>query len=938
MGGRLLTLLLTLAAAAPTFAGVTPELQRQIQASTFEVVMKKPAEGSVRYEKPLPLELLPYIERTDPYRSIGTALALGNNAYATAAHVLLAGVDSQYGPPALRAADGSIHAIGKILKLSAAEDLVEFSLVDELNAAPLPVNRSPHIDEMVLAVGNALGEGIVVRDGLFTSETPEQQDGRWKWIRFSAAASPGNSGGPLLDASGAIIGLVIAKSPNENLNYALPIANVLDAPQKARFDERVLTKLSFAQGSRTYVLKDAFPLPLPWAQFVRTYQALIQRHSDAAREALLAADELSMFPKGAGSEAILYQADTSSREPGVVIQRDDGTWVIQRPSFQFTDLPGDGRVGVAGVAQVLLVALHRGGEASDDAFYSDSKSFMDIVLKTLNLRRPVGSDQVKVTSLGRAVRDETTQDRYGRTWQLRIWPVPYLDLYVVAQLLPTPDGYVGLIEYAPSLVLRQLIAPLSLLASQVTVTYQGTLGEWQAFLTRKALLPAALKDVTLTYRSGWTLITPRFETAVPAEVMPLDIHSELLLTMGYMLDGSRVVWDIGGAWWDRDLKEKVYVGLSRQPRPPSTAPLDLRTHFDDLQARRSPYDGAPVRISSDSVDVSMAIQAAGSRAGMASSGVMYGLTLRLDGHPSAEQIANDQTQLLQATRILERDVGEDVAASQPATVQTASDAFRVRLQELSTGCDQYGKDLRGRLCSEDFNQYLTPFYQTAFSSPLGSAEVDTRWKSYTERAAALQRYWVVVPYAVHNRDVWTTFLSRNHLPADTPHDAAVLAAESSLQQLMDSGPPTSEWATHVHALATAYVFERVHFARKLGASASGHWSYQKRTSSCPAPATGTSGKATPRLAGLPPSLEDFYPISMRKLGIEGAVVLSLKVDATGCVTEAAVAGSSGSDDLDEAALRWAYTAPFLPAEKDGRPVEGTTPIAVDFSLSPPWPD
>ncbi|MCT7094643.1 trypsin-like peptidase domain-containing protein, partial [Salmonella enterica] len=65
---------------------------------------------------------------------------------------------------------------------------------------------------------------------LYTSQTPEEQDGRWKWLRFSAAASPGNSGGPLLDKDGKVIGVVVMKSPDENLNYALPIDLVLKAP------------------------------------------------------------------------------------------------------------------------------------------------------------------------------------------------------------------------------------------------------------------------------------------------------------------------------------------------------------------------------------------------------------------------------------------------------------------------------------------------------------------------------------------------------------------------------------------------------------------------------------------------------------------------------------------------------------------------------------
>src|SRR5581483_10942767 len=131
---------------------------------------KKPPEGGVRYEKPLPVDLMPYYERTDPYRSIGTAFALGKNRYVTAAHVLGAAIDSQYGAPALRAPDGTIRPIANILQYAASEDFVVFSLAQDFNREPLPVNRSPHVDDPVLAVGNALGEGIVLREGLFTSE------------------------------------------------------------------------------------------------------------------------------------------------------------------------------------------------------------------------------------------------------------------------------------------------------------------------------------------------------------------------------------------------------------------------------------------------------------------------------------------------------------------------------------------------------------------------------------------------------------------------------------------------------------------------------------------------------------------------------------------------------------------------------------------------
>ncbi len=287
-------------------AAVTPELQHAIRENTFEVVVKKPEPDPVKYEKPLPLELLPYIERTDAYRSIGTAFALGHNMYVTAAHVIAVAVGSQFGPPALRRSDGTIYGIDRILKFSQHQDFVVFSLQNDPAPAGLVPNTSPKIDEPVLAIGNALGEGVVIRDGLYTSDTPEAQDGRWKWIRFSAAASPGNSGGPLCDADGRVMGIVIGKSPNENLNYSLPIALVLDADaQKARFDVKALTGLPYMQGTYTFSYQDDFNLPLAWPAFVDAFRKIIDRHSDDSRALLKKTYADTLFPKGPGTESLL---------------------------------------------------------------------------------------------------------------------------------------------------------------------------------------------------------------------------------------------------------------------------------------------------------------------------------------------------------------------------------------------------------------------------------------------------------------------------------------------------------------------------------------------------------------------------------------------------------------------------------------------------------
>jgi len=46
------------------------------------------------------MELVPYPERRDKYRSVGIAFAIGANRYVSAGHVLALGMGSRYGPPA----------------------------------------------------------------------------------------------------------------------------------------------------------------------------------------------------------------------------------------------------------------------------------------------------------------------------------------------------------------------------------------------------------------------------------------------------------------------------------------------------------------------------------------------------------------------------------------------------------------------------------------------------------------------------------------------------------------------------------------------------------------------------------------------------------------------------------------------------------------------
>src|SRR5688572_1119701 len=88
-----------------------PEMQKRVRAATFEVVVPKPADSGVTYERPLPRALLRFSERNDRYWTMGTAFAIAPNPSTTAGLVPTASKNGQGGPPELGAANGEVLKI-----------------------------------------------------------------------------------------------------------------------------------------------------------------------------------------------------------------------------------------------------------------------------------------------------------------------------------------------------------------------------------------------------------------------------------------------------------------------------------------------------------------------------------------------------------------------------------------------------------------------------------------------------------------------------------------------------------------------------------------------------------------------------------------------------------------------------------------------------------
>jgi serine protease Do len=80
--------------------------------------------------------------------------------------------------------------------------------------------------ELVIAVGNPLGFAGAVSTGVIHSIGPLPGMGRQNWVRATARLAPGNSGGPLANARGQVIGINTAIV--NGLGVAVPSRDISD--------------------------------------------------------------------------------------------------------------------------------------------------------------------------------------------------------------------------------------------------------------------------------------------------------------------------------------------------------------------------------------------------------------------------------------------------------------------------------------------------------------------------------------------------------------------------------------------------------------------------------------------------------------------------------------------------------------------------------------
>lgn len=135
--------------------------------------------------------------------------------------------------------DGTTYNNARLVAVDPLNDIafIKVDDVSDLKAASLGDSKTITAGQQVVAIGNALGQyqnsvtsGIISGTGRSLTATDgsgTMSERLSDMIQTDAAINSGNSGGPLINAAGEVIGINTATSASgENVGFAIPIASV----------------------------------------------------------------------------------------------------------------------------------------------------------------------------------------------------------------------------------------------------------------------------------------------------------------------------------------------------------------------------------------------------------------------------------------------------------------------------------------------------------------------------------------------------------------------------------------------------------------------------------------------------------------------------------------------------------------------------------------
>lgn len=578
-----------------------------INKNCFEVVVEKPVNDSLTYDKPLNWDLLDFNTRTDKYVPLGTAFAISNNELVTAAHVLSLDDESLVYPKRYirqkrSGADGQeekIWELDSIKAFSTNRDYVVFTVKDLTFDTWFEQAPEVVFNQKIYTAGNAYGEGIVIREGLLLDSIPESENGEWKYLKSSIATNPGNSGGPLLNEKLQVLGIVLQKK--DDFCYSLKMSDI--RPGKGLLHKRLTFKFTIFNKTHVETYDSEMPLPAPYREVMAWIHREDQRIGADGMDDLFAEHEDDLFPRGPNAIKALYTY-TNSSFPQIYLQdSNDSTWFLSQTKTSSSDLGNNGTIYWGSPyenSDIALLDLEHPDNIKAADITDKPELMMDLLLKGIKFERKVtqGDSGSRITSMGKPFHRETHRDKWGRVWNINQWLMDYADQVIIIWSTPTPQGVSMLYKQVNSSNVYSWMYDMEKIVDYMNVSYMGTLEEWKAFLGREDFLFGPLKNLSMSYKTGsnFSLSTSDFNLKADSQTIAIDDKSTLYVTMNIYVKENSPVWDVRHVLLTESSVKANNILLVRLDKPHPDLPKAYQDSWKNTWVSPShPYTGEPYR-------------------------------------------------------------------------------------------------------------------------------------------------------------------------------------------------------------------------------------------------------------------------------------------------------------------------------------------------------
>jgi hypothetical protein len=585
------------------YSGLSRRAQALVQEAVFEVVVLKPVEArgqgntyqGITYDKELDFSPIPFAVRSDEYYSIGTAFAVSPTELVTAYHVMdLNQEGSLYSEYFIRDNQGLVYEVDQICRGSSERDFLVFTVLQRTFEQYFEWQTAFAPGDKVYSIGNALGEGIVVRNGLVLGTVPEDEGGRWDLLKSSADGNPGNSGGPLITAEGRVAGVVIAL--RDNILYSLPARALLETPpglltirQDAVYSHLILSNQ--LRGIFEYETE----LPLPYRRLRSRITEQFHLHYVKTMEELF--QTAPAYLTGPGNLYFLGSLVNTGFPELAFVDRNDLQWKLSGLRTQSYPLPGDGAVIQAALAGgVNLIKIDKPDDASLGELNGNPRILMELILKAVSMERSIGSIQYRILSYGEPESLKIHRDSLGRTWSAAYWPVPYENAGIFLYVLPLPGGPAAVLARFPAAEKPVYEWDLEKIIDHLQAAYGAPFSDWIEFFNSGAAAPEFFGDLKIAYdqeKNEISLNVEDLSLLSTAAVFEWTKDSSLFLAPGYYLQDGEVRYGLRKILIQRDVRGRDYGVIQKNIRPDPRLGARSAEGWQDLVLARYPFDGVP---------------------------------------------------------------------------------------------------------------------------------------------------------------------------------------------------------------------------------------------------------------------------------------------------------------------------------------------------------